>query len=96
MSSLNYITFCTSQKSKFSRYKVSSLGDLFTSIDFGLLNELCWRRFLFSNWNVPTKGIRSAAKGRVDRCPARAAAAVSAADPTFRPEYSAHYQLKQD
>ena len=33
---------------------------------------------------------RSAAKGRVDRCPARAAAAVSAADPTFRPEYSAH------
>ena len=31
-------------------------------------------------------GIRSAAKGGVDRCPARAAAAVSAADPTFRPE----------
>ena len=32
-------------------------------------------------------GVRSAAKGRVDRCPARAAAAVSAADPTFRPKY---------
>ena len=39
-------------------------------------------------------GIRSAAKGRVDRCPARAAAAVSAADPTFRPEYSAHSQQR--
>ena len=35
-------------------------------------------------------GVRSAAKGRVDRCPARATAAVSAADPTFRPEYSAY------
>ena len=34
----------------------------------------------------PNNGIRSAAKGRVDRCPARAAAAVSAADPTFRAE----------
>ena len=38
-------------------------------------------------------GIRSAAKGGVDRCPARAAAAVSAADPTFRPEYSAHLPI---
>ena len=37
-----------------------------------------------------SNGIRSATRGRVDRCPARAAAAVSAADPTFWPEYSAH------
>ena len=39
---------------------------------------------------INNNGIRSAARGRVDQCPARAAAAVSAADPTFRPEYSAH------
>ena len=31
-------------------------------------------------------GVRHGLKGRVDRCPARAAA-----DPTFRPEYSAHW-----
>ena len=30
--------------------------------------------------------LRHGLKGRVDRCPAKAAAAVSAADPTFRPE----------
>jgi len=41
-----------------------------------------------------SNGIRSAARGRVYRCPARAAAAVSAADPTFRPEYSAHWFVK--
>ena len=47
-------------------------------------------KFLISEQTVINNGIRSAAKGGVDRCPARAAAAVSAADPTFRPEYSAH------
>ena len=31
---------------------------------------------------IKFNGIRSAARGRVDWCPARAAAAVSAADPT--------------
>ena len=45
-------------------------------------------KFLISEQTVINNGIRSAAKGGVDRCPARAAAAVSAADPTFRPEYS--------
>ena len=56
-----------------------------------LKNSLCSYRTCYqSNIRRQSKGIinesRSAARGRVDRCPARAAAAVSAADPTFRAE----------
>ena len=68
--------------------------------NFFSANLLTCVRFVltFSNPRLKTSqtmannGIRSAAKGRVDRCPARAAAAVQPADPTFRPEYSAHYR----
>ena len=61
------------------KHEPSSVGLPFSK--FGT-DQLCWAEIC--------NGIRSAARGRVDRCPARAAAAVSAADPTFRPKYSAH------
>ena len=57
---------------------------IFVSITYLAVHNVSSKKIIFDN------GIRSAARGRVDRCPARAAAAVSAADPTFRPEYSAH------
>ncbi len=42
---------------------------------------------IFLSFCTRNNEVCSAAKGRVDPLPARAAAAVSAADPTFRPKY---------
>ena len=67
-----------------------------------------WKSSVIANWYralltgglsfaglLRLNGVRSAAKGRVDRCLARAAAAVSAADPTCSPVYSAHYHSQK-